>query len=61
MDGFCYGKIPLKWMIWGYPYFRKPSCIIDVVDIDNHMVNAVDLSILQILKINENNMSFFQN
>ena len=18
------GKIPLKWMIWGYPYFRKP-------------------------------------
>ena len=22
MDGFL-GKIPLKWMIWGYPHFRK--------------------------------------
>ena len=21
---FLLGKIPLKWMIWGYPYFRKP-------------------------------------
>ena len=20
------GKILLKWMIWGYPYFRKPPC-----------------------------------
>ena len=20
-----YGKIPLKWMIWGYPHSRKPS------------------------------------
>ena len=24
MVGFWW-KIPLKWMIWGYPYFRKPS------------------------------------
>ena len=23
MDGFL-GEIPLKWMMWGYPYFRKP-------------------------------------
>ena len=23
MDGL-WGKIPLKWMIWGYPYFWKP-------------------------------------
>ena len=23
MDGLCW-KIPVKWMIWGYPYFRKP-------------------------------------
>ena len=23
MDGLQW-KIPLKWMIWGYPYFRKP-------------------------------------
>ena len=20
-------KMPLRWMIWGYPYFRKPSYI----------------------------------
>ena len=26
MDGLQ-GKIPLKWMIWGYPYSRKPSYI----------------------------------
>ena len=25
MDGL-WGKILLKWMIWGYPYFRKPPC-----------------------------------
>ena len=23
MDGLQW-KIPFKWMIWGYPYFRKP-------------------------------------
>ena len=23
MDGL-YWKIPVKWMMWGYPYFRKP-------------------------------------
>ena len=22
------GKIPLKWMIWGYPYFRKPPYVV---------------------------------
>ena len=22
------GKIPLKWMIWGYPYFRKPPFVV---------------------------------
>ena len=21
-------KIPLRWMIWGYPYFRNPPCIL---------------------------------
>ena len=26
MDGLWW-KIPLKWMIWGYPHFRKPSFI----------------------------------
>ena len=26
LDG-SQGKILLKWMIWGYPYFRKPSYI----------------------------------
>ena len=26
MDG-SYGKIPLKWMIWWYPYFRKPPYV----------------------------------
>ena len=26
MDGL-HGKITLKWMIWGYPYFRKPPYI----------------------------------
>ena len=25
MDGLQ-GKIPLKWMIWGYPHLWKPSC-----------------------------------
>ena len=23
-NGWFIGKIPLKWMIWGYPHFRKP-------------------------------------
>ena len=26
MDGLS-GKIPLKWMIWGYPDFRKPPYV----------------------------------
>ena len=23
-NGWFIREIPLKWMIWGYPYFRKP-------------------------------------
>ena len=26
-NGWFIEKIPLKWMIWGYPYFRKPPYI----------------------------------
>ena len=26
-NGWLQGKILLKWMIWGYPYFRKPPFI----------------------------------
>ena len=28
MDGLEW-KLPLKWMIWGYPQFRKPPFIIN--------------------------------
>ena len=31
MDGLE-GKIPLKWMIWGYPHFRKPPFGPEVLD-----------------------------
>ena len=24
---FSFGNILLKWMIWGYPYFRKPPFV----------------------------------
>ena len=27
MDGSKNGKCIYKWMIWGYPYFRKPSFV----------------------------------
>ena len=23
-NGWFFMEIPLEWMIWGYPYFRKP-------------------------------------
>ena len=33
-NGGFIGKIPLKWMIWGYPYFRKPpnGCVVTTKD-----------------------------
>ena len=26
-NGWFIREIPLKWMIWGYPYFRQPPYI----------------------------------
>ena len=32
MDGLSW-RIPLKWMIWGYPYFRKPPFLLSWLQI----------------------------
>jgi hypothetical protein len=30
MDGLFHGKSIYKWMIWGYPYFRKPPYVMTI-------------------------------
>ena len=37
MDGLK-GKIPLKWMFWGYPYFRKA-----LFEFNQHELNMIEL------------------
>ena len=35
-EWFLLGKIPFKWMIWGYPYFRTPPYIYIYICIGNN-------------------------